>query len=237
VIVGIAAIVLGLGFLIASVLAWTGVWRSWARRFPIGLLSAPLGTFAAAGAMFLVGGLVAVDAIPEESPLSFVAAVVAIAGVGLSFWSPSWFGPRWYREDPKLAQPDLGDPATAAAWAASHRAPEAPPTSLDGGEPLEVLRATWFAAAAAAAMPGLRAGTDVGGKLELHREGMLFRAGEWDARARQAATVVEVPAASIRGAHVDRGKLVVETDGEPMTFKVFGARRRASRIRELYDAG
>jgi hypothetical protein len=66
--------------------------------------------------------LVAVDATPQESPVVFVALAVAIAGLALSFWSPSWFGPRWYREDSKLTQPDLDDPGTAAVWAASHRA-------------------------------------------------------------------------------------------------------------------
>jgi hypothetical protein len=235
VVTGLIAIVAGVALLAASAAAWTGHWRSWARRFPIGLLSSPLGMFPAAGAVLLVGGLAAADAISETSPLAFVAAVVAIAGLVLSFWSPPWFGPAWYRESPKLTDPDFADAATSAAWAASHRAPAAPATSLDGSEPLEVLSATWFAGdAAAEAMPGLGAGTDVGGKLELHRDGLLFRAGKWDAKARQAATVVEVPAAMIRSARADHGRLVIDTESEAMTFKVFGARGKAAKIQDLY---
>ena len=232
---GVIGIVAGVALLVASAAAWSGRWRSWARRFPVGVLGAPLGVFPAAGATLLVGGLAATGAISETSPLAFVAALVVVAGLGLSLWSPPWFGPRWYREDPKQLAPDLADPTTAVAWAASHRAPAAPATSLDGREPLDVLSATWFAGdAAAAALPGLGAGTDVGGKLELHRDGLVFRAGKWDAKARQAATVVEVPAATIRGARADHGRLVIDTDSEPMTFKVFGVRGKAAKIQELY---
>jgi hypothetical protein len=235
VVIGVIAIVAGLALLVASAAAWTGHWRSWARRFPIGLLSSPLGMFPAAGATLLVGGLAAADVISETSPLAFVAVVVAIAGVVLSFWSPPWFGPAWYRESPKLTDPDFADRGTAAAWAASQRAPEAPATSLDGSRPLETLSATWYAGdAAAAALPGLGAGTDVGGKLELHREGLVFRAGKWDAKARQSATVVEVPAARIRSARADHGRLVIDTESEAMTFKVFGARGKAAKIQDLY---
>lgn len=232
---GLVAIVLGVALLVASAAAWTGRWRTWARQFPIGLLASPLGMFPAAGVTFLVGGLAAADAIPDTSPLVFVALVIVVAGLVLSFWSPPWFGPAWYRESPKLTDPDFADPATATAWAASHRAPAAPATALDCDQPLDVLSATWFAGARAAqALPGLGAGSDVGGKLELHREGLVFRAGKWDAKARQAATVIEVPAATIRSARADHGRLVIDTDSEAMTFKVFGARGKAAKIQALY---
>jgi hypothetical protein len=234
-VIGVLGIVAGVALLVASAAAWSGRWRSWARRFPIGVLGAPLGVFPAAGATLLVGGLAATGAISETSPLAFLAAVVVIAGMVLSLWSPPWFGPRWYREDPKQLAPDLTDPATAAAWGAMHPAPAAPATSLDGHEPLEVLSATWFPGdQATGAMPAFDRGTGVGGKLELHREGLVFRAGKWDARLRQSAAVVEVPSAMIRGAHVEAGKLVVDTGSEPMTFKVFGARSKAAKIQELH---
>jgi hypothetical protein len=234
-VIGVFGIVAGVALLVASAAAWTGRWRSWARRFPIGVLGAPLGVFPAAGATLLVGGLAATGAISEHSPLAAVAAVIVVAGMVLSLWSPPWFGPRWYREDPKQLAPDLTDPATAAAWGAMQPAPPAPASSLDGDEPLEVGWATWFPGdEAATAMRASGLGTGVGGKLELHREGLVFRAGKWDAKLRQSATVVELPSAMIRGAHVEAGKLVVDTGGEPMRFKVFGARGKAAKIQELH---
>jgi hypothetical protein len=235
---GWVGLVLGAILLAAGVAAWTGRWRSWARQFAFGVLPAPLGLFPGLGLGLIAYGLSGVGAVPLKSPVTAIGVLAAFAGLALSFWAPAWFGPAWYREDPKLDAPDLGDPTTAVAYAGLRPAPAVPAggAAWEATEPLEVLRATWLAGdAAAAALPAFGGGTDVGGRLELHADGLVFRANGVDARTRQSSTVVAVSGEEVRGARADgRGTLVVDTAGGPMTFKVFGAGGKAARVRELY---
>ena len=124
-----ALLVFAAGLLGASALAWTGRWRTWTRRVltgPLPGLGAPMG-------------------------LAATFFVVSVPLLVLYLWAPSWWGPRWLKDERRDGiQPDLADPATALSYAGLTRAPGGASSSavvaeqFGDREPLERWNATWI---------------------------------------------------------------------------------------------
>jgi hypothetical protein len=251
-------LLVGIACLAAAALAWSGRWRAWSRRFPLGPLAVPITIVPGVGFAAIGAALYELSGQSVVTALCFAALV---AGLVLNFWAPEWFGPRWLRrERARDPGPDLADPGTAASYVAltpRARASERQAREAFGdGEPVERWRATWVQDEGATERPhALARPGATQGRLELHPDGLAFSALDVEDRLRGHTTGALVSREDFRGARVvPRGagpdgrardgsgprsafpRLVVDTAAGPYVFEVNFAKRKARRIQETLTA-
>jgi hypothetical protein len=248
-------LIAGVALLALAALAWSGRWRSWARRFLIGpTMMVTLVPGIAIG--LIAGGL---SRAMGSGAAGGVGLLGLVAGGVLFFWSPQWFGPRWLREERRSGiRPDLSDPLTALSFAALTSTPAAAQSPAHvaehfDGTPEERWNATWVQHEDGGPAPHAlaRAGA-VQGKLELYAEGLAFRAIGLEDRLRGEPSALTVPRDDLRDARVVPAgagpdgarrpghgprsafpRLVVDTGAGAYLFEVNFAKRKAARIRDL----
>jgi hypothetical protein len=193
-----------------AVTAWTGIWRSWARRFLFGAIgSSPITLLPSVALMTASGGLSFIGAAATDSTLVRVTFLAGVLFLVLFVCNPRWWGPRWYRAvraglEAGTLEADLRDPITALAVGA-FRLPQE--TSGDvvtqqiGGDAVESWRLAWINGAETAQptrafeRPGA-----VDGRLELRPGTIVFSASTMEDRIRGGATVFVVSAGELSGA-------------------------------------
>lgn len=213
-IVGIVALAIGIGCLVAAVLAWSGRWSSWSHKFLVGLGAFPVTLLPGIGAGALAGGLNSLGAISASSPVAAVGLVLLLIGWLLFFFSlvrPQRWGPRWYRAlDDRWASPELlHDPATAGvvagvrAWNSRHEGSERahPPQTLDS--PVHSWRGSWIGGDETKPRAhGLTHTGAVEGHLNLHRDAVSFAAYRSEDLLRGHSTVLTIPGTKLRDVRV-----------------------------------
>ncbi len=260
---GILALVMSAMCLVGAVLAWSGRWRSWTRKFLWSLGAMPITLLPGLAAGSLAGGLASLGVISSSS--AFGAACLAVLAAGVLLWivTPRGWGPRWFRERDRSAPPDLGDPATAVAVAAvrataptdERPARSRAPVAL--GPPLKRWRGSWIAGPETdPAAHGLTHAGAVEGHLELHREAVSFVAYRVEDLLREVPTVMTIMASDLRAVRVvPRGagadgrpapaagprslfsRLVLDTGDRAYLFEVQAAGRAARRIGDEFGVG
>jgi hypothetical protein len=112
-------LLVGGAMLVAAVLAWSGLWRSWIRSPSYGY--AVLVIFPGTGLALVAFALTGLLRSYALSLVLVVGACAAVAGWALYVWRPRWLGPRYWREH----DPDpLADRQTADLVAAGGPPPE-----------------------------------------------------------------------------------------------------------------
>jgi hypothetical protein len=257
---GILALVICAGCVVATALAWSGRWSSWAHQV---MGAWPLTVLPAAAAGSLAGGLGTLDVISDTSPLAVACFVVLVVCFGLFFVTPRWWGPRWYRERDPEAEPDLGDPISALvmagvrATAPPDERPSRSAAPAELGPPLKTWKGSWIAGdERQPAAHGLTHAGAVEGRLQLHRGGISFVASRVEDLVRDEPNVLAIGAGELRDVRVvPRGagadgrvteghgprslfaRLVLDTDDGAFLFEVQAARRTAKRIGEELGMG
>jgi hypothetical protein len=253
---GIVATLFGVALVVATYRAWTGRWRSWVGTRQDALV---ITLYPGAGAGFLLGGLGTLGVIPDDSPIGMVLLLILIVGLLFSFWTPKWWGPRWYRERDRDAGPNLRDPLTAVGYAAvaaaqpRDRQPEHPYPPVEMlGPVLTSWSGSWINGdESAPAAHGLTHAGAVEGKLHLHERGVSFISSRPEELIRGEATGQAFSADEVHGVRVvPRGagpdgqpreasgarslfpRLVLDTQLGPQLFEVTSAKRTAARIAE-----
>jgi hypothetical protein len=237
----------------AGVAAWSGRWRSWSDR--VLYAYAPISVLPAGGIFFLVLGLVQAHVFSARSPIAALALLLAVGGVVIAIWQPAGYGPRWFRERPRV--PDLSDPVTAAAVAygvrkglGEHSSAAVAERRFAGAERVARWRGNWLSGDPGAPT---EARADVrDGHLDLYADGLAFSASDFSDRLRQEAAVLILERAEVRqarvvprGAGVDghprasdatrsaAARLVIDTDQGPYLFEMNFAKRKARQINQV----
>jgi hypothetical protein len=203
--VGYLGLVGGTVLLGLAALAWLGIWRRWAGQILFGLhgLPFPLTLLPALGLMLVGGGLTSFEVVAVSSPVNVVLYLAALALIVLWFWGPSWFGPRWYRDEMESGgKPDVHDGLTAMAVGWFERDRIRHPEPFAGREPTTSWTAVWIFGDEDGPRPHAlgRAGA-VDGKLSLYPEGIAFVARKSETALRGPEPLwFEVPWSEFRGA-------------------------------------
>jgi hypothetical protein len=252
VVLGIVLIALAVLLAVGSAMAWTGRWRSWTGDLILGPLPAPITMMPALSLFLLAIGLNLAGVLSSGSPLGGLAVLAAIAGIVLYLWHPRWWGPRWYREAERPFAPNLKDPLTATALAASGPAPRRKPLpSQFRGRPLDSWRGNFVERDEKGMRHGLARSGKVEGRLNLYEAGVTFVAEGLATRLEEPRDPIVVPAEEMldvrvvaAGAGPDgrkrRGtglrslfkRLVIDTPDGPLLFEVQRAAQVQSEIRE-----
>ncbi len=260
---GVLLLLLSAALATASALAWTGRWRRWSGQLLLGGLPMPITLFPGLALGLASAALWQLEVVPLESPVTAVGVLAEVAGLALYVWAPPWWGPKWYRQGPERSRPHRHDGSAAAATVAMDDHSEARSASADRAfasrEALERWEVTWVTGSEAGRRAhGLgRAGT-ADAVLELHAGGLAVRTTGAEDRLRGHALSLVVGADEIRGARrVPPGagptgrrrrsndprsalarrivpRLVVDTVKGALVFEVYGARRKAERVRSIY---
>ena len=240
-------------FAYGSFMAWTGRWRSWTGELMLGPLALPI-TLMPALAVFLLGiGLGMTEVVSSTSPVAAVALLLVIAGLLLSFFTPRWWGPRWYREAERPFEPNLRDPMTAMAMASSTPAPPRGPLPPQfTGRPIDSWRGSFVQRDEKGMSTALARNGKVEGRLNLYEAGVTFVAEGLATRLEappepilvESGDVLDVrvvPAGAGPDGKKRRGRglrslfkrLVIDTPEGPLLFEV----QRATVVqREIRDA-
>lgn len=181
------ALAAGIGFLVAAVAAWRGVWRGWTRTFITAHLPLPITIYPAFGLLMLTLPLHETRPFPGSSLLVGTALIFALLAAILALWNPVWFGPRWFRElkaSSAPMEPDLTDPLTRSMFFASQprRDARAPLKGFRSHPPLRRWRVSLVGDPSWGSL-GMR--RRIGGHLELHQSGLCFYMNGVEARAQQ----------------------------------------------------
>lgn len=252
--IGIGLIVLSPLLAYGSFMAWTGRWRSWTGELILGPQALPITMMPAMSVFFLGIGLSMVGALSSSSPFAAMALLAAFAGLLLSFFTPRWWGPRWYREAERPLRPNMKDPLTALAVASDLPAPISRPLPPQfTGRPIDSWGGNFVERdEKGMSTPFTRKGK-VHGRLNLYEAGVSFVAGNLGSRLEDrpfdpivvhAGDVLEVrvvPAGAGPDGRKRRGtglrslfkRLVIDTPEGPLLFEV----QRAEVVqREIRDA-
>jgi hypothetical protein len=257
---GVVATLWGVGSLVASYRAWTGRWRSWVgtRQEPY-----PITLYPAMGAGALMGGLGTLGVLSSDSPIAVVLFVVLMVGLVLSFVTPKWWGPRWYRERERTADPSLRGFFKALRYAvalmrsrSSQPVHPYPPEEMIGPV-LTRWTGSWINAdeSAPAEHGPVHAGA-VRGELYLHEGGVSFISNRSEDLVRGIGTGIAFSTDEVHGVRVvpcgagpdgqprEAGgarslspRLVLDTKTGPRLFEVASAERTAARISEALSVG
>jgi hypothetical protein len=234
-VVGVGA---GAACLAAGALAWSGRWRSWARRPLLRVGAMPITWLPGLGAFLLVSGLANADLLSASSTVARLAFVLMVVGFLLCLVRPRWWGPRWYRTRDRTAPIDLGDPATALIAAGSRAlspggavSPRSA-TPAGVGAPLRTWRGSWVVGdETETAVHGLTHAGAVYGHLRLHPAAITFVASRVEDLLREEPTVLTVDVDDLRGVRVVPAG--AGPDGRPR--KAVGARSLWPRL--VLDSG
>lgn len=204
-IVGWTFIVVGAGWVGYGVWGWLGrsAWaRSWAHGLPWEKNNV-LGLTPGVGLLLLAVGPVRVGL--ESSAymrLGGVMALCAFVLAGLGFFTPRWWGPRWYRTLATAEREAKPGNALSALIRAAMYEPDARSTERAGrkfpSEPLARWRGGWVQDPDAnrRVHPMSRKGT-VDGFLTVYEEGLTFAASRHEDVLRGQPTVLRIPADTI----------------------------------------
>jgi hypothetical protein len=257
---GILLLTIAAACAVATALAWSGRWSRWSQQV---LAPFPITIVPSVGAGSLGSGLAALGVTSSTSPLGMACFVVMLACFVMFLVTPRWWGPRWYRERDRDAEPDLGDPISALVMAgvrATAPADERASRSVapaDLGPALKTWKGSWIAGdESRPAAHGLTHAGAVEGRLQLHEGAVSFVASRVEDLLRDEPTVLVIRTGELRdvrvvprGAGVDGrpteghgsrslfARLVLDTDDGSWLFEVQSARRTASRIGDELGVG
>ncbi len=204
--------------------AWTGSWRSWTGELILGPMAFPITMMPAMAVFFLGIGLGLSGAVPSSSPVAAVGLLAAVAGLVLSFFTPRWWGPRWYREAERPFAPNLKDPITALAVASDAPAPPREPLPPQfTGRPIDSWRGSFVERDERGMSTALSRKGKVEGRLNLYEAGVSFV-------AEGLATRLEAPTRPIL---VESGD-VLDVRVVPAGAGPDGERRRGGGLRSLF---
>jgi len=179
--IGLGLVPLGLLAGYGAVMAWTGRWRSWTGDVMLAPQALPI-TVMPAMALFLTTlGLGLLGVIPGV--LAGLAVFLTFPAFLVSFFTPRWWGPRWYREAERPFAPNVKDPLTALAVEAD--LPNLPTRPLPDelrGRPID----RWHGNLVLRDEPGMRHPLARNGKMEgdlsLYEQGVTFVAAQMATR-------------------------------------------------------
>jgi hypothetical protein len=85
----------GVAQLAVAWMCWSGRWRAWTDMAVLPL--APITALPAVGLLFIAMGLGPLLPSAARGVLYAVTFVALLAAAVIWMWSPSWYGPEWYR--------------------------------------------------------------------------------------------------------------------------------------------
>lgn len=174
--IGIVFVVLGPLLAYGSFMAWTGRWRSWTGELLLAPQAVPITVMPFMAAFLFLLGLGLLGVLPSAlRPLAGIAVLLTIPAFIISFFTPRWWGPRWYREAERPFPPNIKDPLTALAVQAD--LPDLPTRPLPDelrGRPID----RWHGNLVLRDEPGMRHPFARSGKMEgdlaLYERGVTF---------------------------------------------------------------
>lgn len=239
--IGIGMVALSPLLAYGSFMAWTGRWRSWTGELGLAPMALPITMMPAMAVFFLGIGIDMAGVLPSNSLLGGLAVLAVIAGPLLSFFTPRWWGPRWYREADGDFEPNLNDPLTAVAMASSLPDPPRRPLPPQfAGRPLDSWKGNFVERDEKGMRNALARKGKLEGRLSLYHAGVTFVAHRWVARldddpfgpivleADDVLDVRVVPAGAGPDGQRRRGtglrslfkRLVIDTPDGPLLFEV-----------------